>query len=159
MLIAQYDLLESQIQQAEAHLASLLDNDVARRLQSIPGVGPATAATLTAEIGGSWRFDDVDQRLAYAGVHPPGASPGQKGSNPETSWHMAKTGNAHLRTTVYRMALVGTQHNPVIAAHYRRTREAGKFKTNALGHRMSKSPTLVWGVWRDGQPFDSGYQA
>ncbi len=159
ILIGQYDLLESQIQGAEAHLASLLDDDVARRLQSIPGVGPATAATLMAEIGDIWRFDDVDQLLAYAGVHPREASSGQKGSNPETSWHMAKTGNAHLRTAVYRMALVGTRHNPVIAAHYQRKREAGKSKMNALGHCMSKSLSLVWGVWRNGQPFDPGYRA
>jgi transposase len=131
---------------------------VARRLH-IPGVGPATAATLMAEIGDIWRFDDVDQLLAYAGVHPREASSGQKGSNPETSWHMAKTGNAHLRTAVYRMALVGTQHNPVIAAHYRSKREAGKSKMNALGHCMSKSLSLVWGVWRNGQLFDPGYQA
>jgi len=159
VLIGQYDLLESQIKGAEARLASLLDDDVARRLQSIPGVGPATAATLMAEIGDIWRFDDVDQLLAYAGVHPREASSGQKGSNPETSWHMAKSGNAHLRTAVYRMALVGTQHNPVIAAHYRRKREAGKSKMNALGHCMSKSLSLVWGVWRNGQPFDPSYRA
>jgi len=112
-----------------------------------------------AEIGDIWRFDDVDQLLAYAGVHPREASSGQKGSNPETSWHMAKSGNAHLRTAVYRMALVGTQHNPVIAVHYRRKREAGKSKMNALGHCMSKSLSLVWGVWRNGQPFDPSYRA
>ncbi|MGA9776150.1 MAG: IS110 family transposase [Candidatus Dormiibacterota bacterium] len=159
ILIGQYDLLESQIQAAEARLASMLDDEVARRLLSIPGVGPATAATLMAEIGDIWRFSDVDQLLAYAGVHPKEASSGQKGSNPETSWHMAKTGNAHLRTAVYRMALVGTQHNPVISAHYRRKRQAGKSKMNALGHCMSKSLSLVWGVWRNGQPFDPEYRA
>jgi transposase len=128
VLVSQHDLLESQINLAETRLASLLDDDVARRLQSIPGVGPATAAALMAEIGDIWRFDDVDQLLAYAGVHPREASSGQKGSNPESSWHMAKSGNVHLRTPIYRMALVGTQHNPVIAAHYRRKREAGRSK-------------------------------
>ena len=158
ILIGQYDLLERQIQLAGTRVASLLDDDVARRLQSIPGVGPATAAALMAEIGDIWRFADVDQRLAYAGAHPREGSLGQKGSNPETSWHLAKTGNAHLRIAVYRMALVGTQHNPVIATHYRRKREAGKSKMNALGHCMSKSLSPVWGVWRNGQPFDPGYR-
>ena len=52
-------------------------------------------------------FTDVDQLLAYAGVHPKEQSSGQKGANPDTSWTMAKTGNAYLRAAAYRMAVVG----------------------------------------------------
>jgi transposase len=159
LLIEQYDLLEDQIAQAESRLAGLLDGDVAQRLQSIPGVGPATAAALIAEIGDIFRFTDVDQLLSYAGVHPREASSGRKGANPETSWHMAKTGNAHLRAALFRMALVGVQHNPVIAEHYARKRAAGKSKMNALGHCMAKALALVWGVWRGGRDFDPAYRA
>ncbi len=154
MLLDQYDLLERQIDEAEAHVASLLDGELARRLQTIPGVGPATCAALIAEIGDIWRFDDADQLLAYAGVHPAERSSGRKGADPETSWHMSKAGNAHLRAAAYRMALVGVTHNPVIAAHYARKRDAGKSKMNALGHCMSKALNLVWGVWRNGADWD-----
>jgi transposase len=154
MLLDQYDLLERQISAAEEHLAALLDGELARRLQTIPGVGPSTCAVLIAEIGDIWRFDDVDQLLAYAGVHPAERSSGRKGADPETSWHMSKAGNAHLRAAAYRMAVVGITHNPVIAAHYERKRAAGKSKMNALGHCMSKALNLVWGVWRNGQDFD-----
>ncbi|MFV2064079.1 MAG: transposase [Chloroflexota bacterium] len=31
---------------------------------------------------------------------------------------------------------------------------AGKSKMNALGHRMRKALSIVWGVWRNGQDFD-----
>lgn len=154
LLLDQYDLLESQIAAAEDHLASLLDGDLARRLQTIPGVGPATCAVLIAEIGDIWRFEDADQLTAYAGVHPAERSSGKKGSNPETSWHMSKAGNAHLRAAAYRMAVVGVTHNPVIRAHYERKRAAGKSKMNALGHCMSKALDLVWGVWRNGEDWD-----
>ena len=154
LLLDQYDLLERQIDEAEAHVASLLDGELARRLQTIPGVGPATCAALIAEIGDIERFDDVDQLLAYAGVHPAERSSGRKGADPETSWHMSKAGNAHLRAAAYRMAVVGVTHNPVIRAHYERKRAAGKSKMNALGHCMSKALSLVWGVWRNGQDFD-----
>lgn len=154
LLLDQYDLLERQIAASDAHMASLLDGELARRLQTIPGVGPAIAATLIAEIGDIWRFDDVDQLLAYAGVHPAERSSGRKGSDPETSWHMSKAGNAHLRAAAYRLAVMGVTHNPVIAAHYARKREAGKSKMNALGHCMSKALSLVWGVWRNGADFD-----
>ncbi len=154
LLLDEYDLYEAQIERAEAHLASLLDGELARRLQTIPGVGPAIAAVLIAEIGDIWRFDDADQLTAYAGVHPAERSSGRKGADPETSWHMSKAGNAHLRAAAYRMAVVGVQHNPVIKAHYERKRAAGKSKMNALGHCMSKALNLVWGVWRNGADWD-----
>jgi transposase len=154
MLLDQYDLLEQQIADADALVASLLDGELARRLRTIPGVGPSTCAALIAEIGDIWRFTDVDGLLAYAGVHPAERSSGRKGASPETSWHMSKAGNAHLRAAAYRMAVVGITHNPVIKAHYERKRAAGKSKMNALGHCMSKALDLVWGVWRNGQDWD-----
>ena len=58
-----------------------------------------------------------------------------------------------------RIAVVGTVHNPVIAAHYRRKREAGKSKMNALGHCMRKGLSLVWGVWRNGTDFDPAWES
>jgi transposase len=159
MLLDQYDLLEQQIGAAETHVADLLDSDLARRLQTIPGVGPSITATLIAEIGDIERFDDVDQLLAYAGVHPAERSSGRKGANPETSWHMSKAGNAHLRAAAYRMAVVGITHNPIIRAHYERKRAAGKSKMNALGHCMSKALNLVWGVWRNGADWDPDWRS
>jgi transposase len=154
LLLDQYDVLEGQIEEADRRVAGLLDGETARRLQTIPGVGPSIAATLLAEIGDIARFTDFDQLLAYAGVHPAERSSGRKGANPETAWHMSKAGNSHLRAAAYRMAVVGVQHNPVIAAHYARKRAAGKSKMNALGHCMRKALAIVWGVWRNGADFD-----
>ena len=153
LLIAQHDLLEQQIAQAEERVAGLLDGELARRLQTIPGVGPAICATLIAEIGDIFRFSGFDQLVAYAGVHPAEKSSGQKGANPETSWQMAKTGNAYLRAALYRMSVVGLQHNPTIKAHYARKRAQGKSKMNALGHCMKKSLAIVWGIWRGDHDF------
>jgi transposase len=152
LLIAQHDLLEQQIAQAEERVAGLLDGELARRLQTIPGVGPAICATLIAEIGDIFRFADFDQLVAYAGIHPAEASSGHKGG-PETSWHMAKTGNAYVRAALYRMSVVGLRHNPTIAAHYARKRAQGKSKMNALGHCMKKSLAIVWGIWRGDHDF------
>ena len=154
LLLDQYDLLERQIGDADRRVAGLLDGELARLLRTIPGVGPSIAATLIAEIGDIGRFTDFDQLLAFAGVHPAERSSGRKGANPETAWHMSKAGNSHLRAAAYRMAVVGVQHNPVIAVHYARKRAAGKSKMNALGHCMRKALSLVWGVWRNGRDFD-----
>ena len=157
LLLDQYDLLEVQIEAADRRVAGLLDGELARRLQTIPGVGPSITATLIAEIGDIGRFTDFDQLLAYAGVHPAERSSGTKGARPGTSWHMSKAGNSHLRAAAYRMAVVGIQHNPVIAAHYARKRAAGKSKMNALGHCMRKALAIVWGVWRNGTDFDPNW--
>ncbi len=157
LLLDQYDLLERQIEAADARVASLLDGETARRLRTIPAVGPAIAATFMAEIGDIGRFTAFDQLLAFAGVHPAERSSGRKGANPETAWHMSKAGNSHLRAAAYRMAVVGIQHNPVIRAHYERKRAAGKSKMNALGHCMRKALSIVWGVWRNGQDFDPNW--
>jgi transposase len=159
LLLDQFDLLERQIMAAERHVASLLDGETARRLQTIPGVGPATAATFMAEIGDIFRFTDFDQLLAYAGVHPAERSSGTRGARPDTSWHMSKAGNSHLRAAAYRVAVVGIQHNPVIAAHYARKRAAGKSPMNALGHCMRKALGIVWGVWRNEVDFDPNWAA
>ena len=153
LLIAQHDLLESQIKEAEAHLATLLDGELVRRLRTIPGAGSAIVGTLIAEIGDIRRFSSFDKIVAYIGVHPAEKSSGEKGKDPETSWRMAKTGNAYLRTALYRMAIVGIQHNPVIKAHYARKRAEGKSKMNAIGHCMKKALAIVWGVWRSGTDF------
>ena len=110
------------------------------------------AATLIAEIGDIGRFERLEQLVAYAGVHPAERSSGQKGT-PETSWEMSKTGNAYLRAALYRMAVVGVAHNPVIRDHYARKRAQGKSKMNALGHCMKKALALVWGIWRGEHDF------
>lgn len=139
LLLDQYDLLERQIRGADGRVAELLDGETARRLRTIPGVGSSIAATLLAEIGDIGRFSDFDQLLAFAGVHPAERSSARKGANPETAWHMSKAGSSHLRAPAYRMAVVGAQHNPVIAAHCARKRAAGNTKMNALGHCMPKA--------------------
>ena len=70
LLLDQFDLLERQIEAADGRVARSSTASTARRLQTIPGVGPSTVATLLAEIGDIVRFTDFDQLLAYAGVHP-----------------------------------------------------------------------------------------
>jgi len=153
LLIEQHELLEDQIAAAEARVAGLLDGELARRLRTIPGIGPATAAALIAEIGDITRFSSFDKLVAFAGVHAAQRSSGKKGADPETSWHMAKTGSPYLRAALYRIAVVGLQHNPIIKAHYARKRAQGKAKMNALGHCMKKALAIVWGDWRGEHDF------
>lgn len=67
---------------------------------------------------------------------------------------MAKTGSPYLRVALYRLAVVGIQHNQVLKVHFARKRAAGKSKMNARGRCMKKALAIVWGVWRSGREFD-----
>ncbi len=78
LLLDQYDLLERQIADADARVAGLLDGETARRLQTIPGVGPSIAATFLAEIGEIDRFTDFDQLLASPASIRPSEAPGAR---------------------------------------------------------------------------------
>ena len=82
LLLDQFDLLERQIDRRRPPGRRAPRGELARRLQTIPGVGPAIAATLIAEIGDITRFDDFDQLLAYAGVHPAERSSVARGPTP-----------------------------------------------------------------------------
>jgi len=54
----------------KAIAAALRDDEVGKRLQGIPGIGPIHAATIRAELGDVARFSRVDQVVAYAGLDP-----------------------------------------------------------------------------------------
>jgi hypothetical protein len=58
----------------------------------------------------------------------------------------------NLRAAAYRMAVVGIQLNPVIAAHYARKRAGGKSPMNALGHCIRKALSIVWATARISTP-------
>ena len=113
-LIAQHDLLD---QQTPVRTRESPRSSTARwpdGCSPSPGSGRPRRPRTWLRSADIWRFSDVDQLLAYAGVHPKEQSSGKKGANPETNWTMAKTGNAYLRAAAYRMAVVGVQHNPII---------------------------------------------
>ena len=127
LLLDQYDLLERQIEarrppgrgSARRRDGPPAPDDPGRR--ALDRRDPASPRSATS--GASTTSTSSSRTPASI---PPNGARARKGSNPETAWHMSKAGNSHLRAAAYRMALVGIQHNPVIAAHYARKRAAGK---------------------------------
>ncbi len=55
--------------------------------------------------------------------------------------------DSNLRAAAYRMAVVGVQPNPAMAAQHARERAVGKSKPNALDQCMRKALSPDWGVW------------
>jgi transposase len=155
----QIELLTRQIEETQAELDRLIQQDETQRQQfqlltSIPGIGPTTASKFLAEVGEWTNFESADQLAAYAGLVP---KQHQSGTSVHKKPVLVKGGNHHLRTAFYMPALAAERFNPVIAALAARLRQRGKSKMQIIGAIMHKLLRLAFGVLKSGRPFDPNY--
>jgi transposase len=101
-------------------------------LRSVPGVGPALATTLIADLPELGRLNRKEI-AALAGVEPFNCDSGQHRGR-RVIWG----GRAQLRAALYMGTLVGVRHNPVLRPFYARLITAGKPKKVALVACMHK---------------------
>jgi transposase len=79
LVLANHGRLTTQIQALDRHRKTTVRRDAtARRLQTMPGVGPFGALLLQAEIGPITRFGSAQALAAYAGLVPSTRSSGDK---------------------------------------------------------------------------------
>ena len=123
-------------------------------LVSIPGIAELTAAKLLAEIQDIHNFKNAAQLAAYAGVTP---RQYRSGTSVHKKTRMAKTGNAQLRKAVYMPAVVAKNHNPIVKEFCNRLEAKGKLKMVVVGAAMRKLLHIVYGVLKNGKPFDPNY--
>jgi transposase len=124
---------------------------------TIPGIGVATAAAIIACTVDIDRFSTPQQFVGYFGVFPEELSSGvdkQGNPLPPGTLQMSAKGNDLVRFYLWHAARSGIQHNPAIAALYRRLKAKGKRGDVALGHCMRKLLHLVFAVWKTNRPFD-----
>lgn len=95
-------------------------------LASIPGVGPATARTLIAELP---ELGTLDRRQIAALV---GLAPWTRQSGKWKGKSAIGGGRAPVRSALYMAALVASRFNPVLKNVYQRLLAAGKAKKVAL---------------------------
>ena len=153
LLQTEIDALQGQIEEhIEAH--PILKQRWAL-LTSIPGVGPATAASLIAELVHIATFSSARQLAAYAGLVP---SERRSGSSLRGRPRLSKAGRTQLRKALFYPAMAATRYNPLIRSFYRRLLAAGKPKMLALAACMRKLLHIVFGVLRHNAPFDPNYQ-
>jgi transposase len=118
-------------------------------LTSVPGVGPAVARTLLAELPELGKLDRK-RIAALVGVAPLNRDSGTLRGR-RTIWG----GRPQVRRTLYMAALVASRHNPVLAAFYRRLVQAGKAKKAALTAVMRKLLIILNAILRDKTPWQS----
>ena len=87
--------LDERVTQYDRQLSQLArEDDVAQRIQTIPGVGPLTASAIIASVGNAAEFSNGRQFAAWLGLVPRQHSTGGKAR----LGHITKSGDTYLRT-------------------------------------------------------------
>jgi len=131
-----------------------------RQIETIKGIGPATAAVIVAKVVSIDRFDTAAQLVGYFGTFPEENTSGlDKRGNPcaPGTMEMSRKGNDLVRRYVYMACWSGSQHNPALRALFVRQKARGKRGDVAYGHCMRKLLHLVFAVWKTDRPFDPNH--
>jgi transposase len=160
-LQSQQTLLVAQIDQVKRALQDHIDQhpDLKRQrdlMDSIPGIGPLTAAKLLAECRPLTAFTDVRQLVAFAGLNP---SHHQSGTSIKRKTLLSKRGNPAIRAALYLPAVSAKNHNPILRAFAQRLLARGLPEMAVIAAVMRKLLYLVFGVLKSGQPFDPNFAA
>jgi transposase len=127
------------------------------QVETIIGIGTATAAVLVAKIVDIDRFATAADLVGYFGVFPDEDSSGvDKHGNPLPlgTLRMSPKGNDLVRNYLWNAARSAMTHNPAVRALYRRLKARGRRGDVAIGHCMQKLLHLVFAVWKTNRPFD-----
>jgi transposase len=148
--------LSEQIRRTGALIRSHTDRHPGLRrqrelLDTIPGVGEATAAALPAEVPDLKEYRSARQVAAFAGLVP---RERQSGSSVRGRVRLPKSGNARLRKALYFPAVTALRCSPFFQAWAEGLRRRGKSKMAVIGAVMRKLIHLAYGVLKTGRPFD-----
>lgn len=127
------------------------------QVETIPGIGPMTAAVLVSKIIRIERFAAPENLVGYFGVFPElntsGVDRAGKPVLPGTQKMSAK-GCDLVRRYLWNAAKSAVRHNPAVRELYARLVANGSRGDVALGHCMRKLLHQVFAVWSSNQPFD-----
>ena len=151
------DRLTTKITELEQHLHRLSkDDETAVRLQTMPGIGPITAAAIEAFAPPMATFRRGRDFAAWLGLVPRQHSSGGK----STLLGMSKRGNAYLRTL-----LIHGARSAILAAQ-RKTENTNLWLANLLSRRhpniaavalANKNVRAVWAILAHGREFKANY--
>lgn len=137
LIEASLEFLQTQSQELDQAIAQLLQADSqfqaqTQVLQSMPGIGPTTAAVLVANLP---ELGKLNQRCIARLV---GVAPVNRDSGTLRGKRMTGGGRSDLRQRLFMPTLVAIRHNPKIKAFYQRLIQLGKPKMVALIAAMRK---------------------
>lgn len=144
--------LQAQIDDQQTFLIDQFsDHPDVKLLESITGIGVASAVRLIVEIEDYSRFDSSKALCAYFGVHPTWKESG------DGHWKtgMSKQGRAQVRGILYMSSLSTIRWDPDLKKLYHRFRkEKGMNHYQAMGVVMHKLLRMIYGVLKNQTPYD-----
>jgi len=148
--------LATELERIEAAIRQTLDDDPTLRgkrdlLDSIPGLGERTIATLLAFGLGDERFTQARQFVAFAGLSP---RLDESGSSVKGPARMSKMGHAFLRRALYMPAMVTCHRTAWGQRFHQRLAARGKAPKLIIGAMMRKLAQVAFGVLKSGKPFE-----
>lgn len=125
----------------------------ARRIQTIPGIGPKTTKILLAELGDLRQYSR-NEVTALAGLYPKQFT---SGSSVHRQSRLAKGGGSRIRKALYMCAMVAVKHNPVLKRFDKHLKAHGKTPMSALGALMRKLLLMARALVVSGKDFDQNF--
>jgi transposase len=155
---AHWRALDEEIAWCDTQIAARAKEDEqARQLQPIPGVGPLSASAVVASVGDLRQFRSAGQFAAWLGLVPRQNSSGGKA----TLGAITKRGDDYLRT----LLIQGARS---VVANAARHRDALSRWVVQLQQRIgwqktlvavaNKNARIIWAVLVRGRPFDAHYE-
>jgi transposase len=111
--------------------------------QTIPSIGPKTAAAVILATDGLKSFDTSRQLCAYFGMSP---RQYQSGTSVNGKGHICKMGNPYIRSLLYICAVSSLRFNKTCRAFYDSLVERGKAKKLALNAVANKLLRTLFAV-------------
>lgn len=126
----------------EGKIATESEDSDAELLQSVPGIGPLTAAALSVVIRRIERFASADSLKAYLGAYPRRLQTGKR----ESQSRLAKHGNSTVRDMLWNAARSAARCNPVCRELYERMSSRNKGGPAAYGAVVRKLVQIAYGI-------------
>jgi transposase len=146
--LAQHKQVQRQIELAYQKL----DDDQARLIDSIPGIGPLSTAATLVVVRDVKRFRSADALKAYLGIYPRRNQSG----NRERRSHLAHHGNKLMRHVLWNAAkaavIVKHPDNP-FRKLFDRLLAKGRTYNHAIGAVCRKLVQVIYGVLKSQTPF------
>ena len=147
------DWLEADIRELEAQISQAIKAnpawaETAKRVDSVPGIGFITAATLVADLP---ELGQLNRQKIAALV---GVAPFNRDSGKQRGKRRIFGGRTSVRSVLYMATLSAIRHNPVIKEFYQRLVDKGKLKKVALTACMRKLLVIINTMVKTGQDWN-----
>ena len=142
--------LTAEIDEIEAAIKQIMDEEILSPILTIPGISYRMGAMILAEIGDFSHFDSPDKILAYAGASP---STYQSGQLESSYSHMEKRGSRYLRFALINAAKYVCHWDETFSAYLQKKISEGKHYNVAITHATKKLVRLIYAMEKSGKPY------